>query len=206
MARAIPASQLKGCAAVNAFARAVEAAGLPMFVPEWRFAFPRRWKFDYGWPDEKVALEVEGGVWTKGGGRHNRGVGYLNDIAKYNRATLMGWRVIRCTPDTLCSVETLEMLKALLLENQPSAVEPMMIEDERGPLIKQIAERIPLIRDVAANHVEHAPKVATQLFDLAALLTRLADTPSEIEMERRDGLLRTIHHTGPLDETKESHG
>lgn len=66
------------------------------------------------WPDQKLALEVEGGVWT--GGRHTRGKGYLADMEKYNRATVLGWRVIRCTPSTLCNDETLDLIKAILRE------------------------------------------------------------------------------------------
>lgn len=34
----------------------------PEFVREHRFHPTRRWRFDFAWPDEKVALEVEGGT------------------------------------------------------------------------------------------------------------------------------------------------
>jgi len=85
---------------------------LPEPMEEHRFAPPRRWRFDYAWPDKKVALEVEGAVWTQG--RHTRGSGFLKDMEKYNCAVLLGWRVIRCTPQTLRSVETRQMLAQLL--------------------------------------------------------------------------------------------
>lgn len=78
-------------------------------VREHRFAPPRQWRFDYAIPDHRIALEVEGGVWTKG--RHTRPRGFLGDIEKYNRATLMGWRVFRCTPKTLLTAATLDMLR-----------------------------------------------------------------------------------------------
>ena len=62
-------------------------------VTELRFAPPRRWRFDVAIPSHKIAIELEGGVFT--GGRHTRGAGYLNDIEKYNAATLHGWRLLR---------------------------------------------------------------------------------------------------------------
>lgn len=85
------------------------AVGLPAPVPEHRFC-ERRWRLDYAWPEHKVALEVEGGVWTRG--RHTRGQGYTNDMKKYNRAALEGWTLIRRTPDQLLTGETLDMVRA----------------------------------------------------------------------------------------------
>lgn len=81
---------------------------LPMPETEVRFAPPRRWRFDYAWPLQKVALEVEGGAYTRG--RHTRGAGFIADMEKYNRATVMGWRVLRVTPDQLCIGETVELI------------------------------------------------------------------------------------------------
>lgn len=77
-------------------------------VKEHRFHPKRKWRFDYAFPAAKVALEVEGGVWTRG--RHTRPQGFLGDIEKYNTATLMGWRVFRTTPDDLYTKNTLNML------------------------------------------------------------------------------------------------
>lgn len=75
---------------------------------EHRFSPPRRWRFDYAWPAARLALEVEGGVWT--GGRHTRGSGFVRDLEKYNRATVLGWRVLRVTPRELRSAATVAML------------------------------------------------------------------------------------------------
>jgi len=78
-------------------------------IREHRFYKPRRWRFDYALPLYKIAIEVEGGVWT--GGRHIRPKGFLSDIQKYNTAALLGWRVFRTTPDKLMSNDTLLLLK-----------------------------------------------------------------------------------------------
>lgn len=78
-------------------------------VKEFKFHPTRRWRFDYALPEHKIAIEVEGGVWT--GGRHIRPQGFLGDIEKYNTATLMGWRVFRTTPDELVRSATLNLLR-----------------------------------------------------------------------------------------------
>lgn len=81
-------------------------------VKEFKFHPTRRWRFDYAIPTHKIALEVEGGVWT--GGRHIRASGFLGDMEKYNNAALLGWRVFRTTPDNLYSNKTFDMVKNAL--------------------------------------------------------------------------------------------
>ena len=61
-----------------------------------RFAPPRRWRFDFSWPERLLAVEVEGGSFIAG--RHSRGAGFEADAEKYNQAALIGWRVLRVTP------------------------------------------------------------------------------------------------------------
>ena len=78
-------------------------------VKEYHFHPTRKWRFDYAIPQHKIAVEVEGGVWT--GGRHVNPKGFLGDIEKYNTATLMGWRVFRTTPDDLYRLATINLLK-----------------------------------------------------------------------------------------------
>lgn len=79
---------------------------------EYKFHLKRRWRFDYAIPAFKIALEVEGGVWTSG--RHTRGGGFIGDMEKYNTATCLGWRIVRCTPDQLLTTDTLQMIKKLM--------------------------------------------------------------------------------------------
>lgn len=78
---------------------------------EFRFC-ERRWRFDFAWPREKVALEIHGGVWT--GGRHVRGKGIIGDMDKSNRAVLMGWRVLTVTPEMVETGAALRLVESVL--------------------------------------------------------------------------------------------
>lgn len=93
--------------------------GIPLPIEEYRFAPPRRFRFDYCWTDYMLALEVEGGVWT--GGRHITPKGFLNDIEKYNIASALGYRIIRTTPSDLLSAEFRAIIRACL------GIEPLII-------------------------------------------------------------------------------
>lgn len=93
-----------GAAASVPFPALCRALGLPEPVPEYRFALPRRWRIDWAWPDARLGLEVDGGVWTRG--RHTRGSGWVKDSEKLNTAAIMGWRMLRCTPQQLPGMVT----------------------------------------------------------------------------------------------------
>ena len=81
---------------IRAFAYYLCSLGFKV-EPELRFHPTRRWRFDLAIPDLKIAIEVEGGVWTQG--RHTRGSGYIGDLEKYNEAAILGWLVLRFTTD-----------------------------------------------------------------------------------------------------------
>lgn len=67
----------------------------PAIEAEVRFAPPRRFRFDRCHRASRVAVELEGGVWS--GGRHTRGKGFTDDCTKYNLAASLGWLVFRFT-------------------------------------------------------------------------------------------------------------
>jgi len=97
----------------------VNAIGLPEPVREWRFHPVRRWRFDFAWPhpDVMVAVECEGGIWSRG--RHVRGRGFEADCQKYNAAAVLGWKVLRVTGGMLDrdALGFLELLIDALGEN-----------------------------------------------------------------------------------------
>jgi very-short-patch-repair endonuclease len=96
------------------FALILRAAKIP-FEREHRFHDTRRWRFDFViLPLEaKIAVEIEGGVFTQG--RHTRGKGFTEDLLKYNEAVLMGWRVLRFTTAQIHGI-ALDQLEALINE------------------------------------------------------------------------------------------
>jgi very-short-patch-repair endonuclease len=87
-------------------------AGLPPPVPELGFCDGRKWRFDFCWPVRMLALEVDGGGWTRG--RHHRPKGYAKDCEKLNAAVLLGWRVLRVTPQMVASGAALELVRKAL--------------------------------------------------------------------------------------------
>ena len=65
---------------------------------EYRFHPVRKWRFDFAWPESKVAVEVDGNAWhVKGGGRHSQD----SDREKINAAMSLGWRVFHYSPAML---------------------------------------------------------------------------------------------------------
>ena len=69
------------------------AKNSPTPETEYRFRPNRKSAFDCAWPGKKIALEIDGGVYTRG--RHTRGTGYEKDCLKYNAAALYGWKLFR---------------------------------------------------------------------------------------------------------------
>jgi len=80
---------------------------IPIF--EYKFCINRKWRFDVAFVKSKVAVEIEGGVWQYG--RHNRAIGFLKDLEKYNKAVELGWRVLRYTPQDIDFKQIKNILK-----------------------------------------------------------------------------------------------
>jgi very-short-patch-repair endonuclease len=89
----------------------MRAAGLNP-EPEYQFHPSRKWRFDFAFPDEKVAIECEGGTWTNG--RHTRGSGFQKDLEKYNQAALLGWTVLRFTGRMIADGTALQTIEQAL--------------------------------------------------------------------------------------------
>ena len=95
----------------------IKIAKLPAPVTQFRFAPPRRWTVDLCWLDYgKLVVEVEGGIWIRGGGRHNRAAGFEKDTEKYNELALRGFRLLRVTTGQVKSGVALNLVERALLQ------------------------------------------------------------------------------------------
>jgi hypothetical protein len=83
---------------INVLAR-FKAYGLMRPTAEFYFHLTRMWRFDFAYPKIKLAIEVDGGIWIMG--RHNRASGWLRDQEKFNEAAILGWSVMRFTPQQI---------------------------------------------------------------------------------------------------------
>ncbi len=88
--------------------------GLPKPQFEIRHIPDRRFRLDIGWPEKRIGIEVQGGIWIRG--KHGRGSGVKKDMEKRNLQILNGWRVLEVEPKDLCTVDTIEMVSLLLGE------------------------------------------------------------------------------------------
>jgi very-short-patch-repair endonuclease len=87
-------------------------AKVPQPVTEYRFHPTRKWRFDFCWPEQGLALEVDGGGFLQG--RHSRGAGMEKDAEKFNEALVLGWKVLRVTPRHVSDGRALAWVQEML--------------------------------------------------------------------------------------------
>ena len=74
--------------------RKIAEAGLPEPEEELADIIPgRRFRFDLGWRDKRVLVELNGGVWSRGASGHSSGTGIQRDYEKAALCQLQGYRV-----------------------------------------------------------------------------------------------------------------
>ena len=83
------------------------------YEAEYRFHSTRRWRFDFAFPQYKIALEIEGLGPRGSAGAHQRTKGFKKDLEKYDAAARLGWNVYRCSTEMALSghaAQTVEMM------------------------------------------------------------------------------------------------
>ena len=108
----------------------IRAIKLPPVAREYRFAAEhvgpgkgvrkrladaglKNWRFDFAFVEIKLAVECEGGGWSKKGG-HTTGEGFADDLRKYGAAMELNWRVYRCDLAMIRSGEAINAILRLL--------------------------------------------------------------------------------------------
>lgn len=82
--------------------------GIPAEM-EVKFHPSRKFRIDVAVVSVKLAIEVNGGVWSSG--RHTRGAGYLRDMEKLNLLTEMGWRTLQYSTQEAKDLSALPQIK-----------------------------------------------------------------------------------------------
>jgi hypothetical protein len=88
-----------------------ENPGIPDPVEEYKFHPTRKWRIDICWPEQKLALEIEGGTFMKKGGHRGSIDGYLKDKEKYNALAVEGYWLLRFTPQEMETCESYTVLR-----------------------------------------------------------------------------------------------
>lgn len=85
---------------------------IPQPVREYRAVEGRRFRWDLAWPEHRLLVEINGGIYTRGRSGHT-GASLAKDFDKLNAATVAGWRSLvfgpmDCKPRLLmATVETI---------------------------------------------------------------------------------------------------
>ena len=102
----------------------------PQPTRQYKFLTDRKFAFDFAWPERKIAVECEGGIFAPRGkccpacgqpprSRHTTGTGFERDCEKYNLAADAGWIVYRVTAHMLQAdpAKWIEIISEKIKEN-----------------------------------------------------------------------------------------
>jgi len=88
----------------------IRAAGLPEPDRQVAAVPGRRFRWDFGWPEHRLLVEVQGAVWSRGKSGHTSGSGINRDTEKLALAVLAGWRVLQVTSDQIRDGRAIEWI------------------------------------------------------------------------------------------------
>lgn len=69
---------------------------LTTFERQYLYVPGRKFSADFAWPEQRVLVEVQGGVWVDKSG-HSGGTGIKRDNERLNFASINNWRMLRFT-------------------------------------------------------------------------------------------------------------
>lgn len=86
---------------------------------EYRFHPTRKWRFDWCWPEGRIAVEFDGIMHRTVG--HNSLAGILRDAEKINEAQRLGWRVFRANAKNVGDGTFVALIENVLVEEAMAA-------------------------------------------------------------------------------------
>jgi very-short-patch-repair endonuclease len=100
--------------AMLAFSLTFGGRGIPKATRQFQFVPNRKVTADFAWPEFRVIVEVQGGIWRRGGGAHSHPNNILRDIEKQQLAMLHGWWIFPVTTDEVQNGQALKLIELAL--------------------------------------------------------------------------------------------
>lgn len=91
------------------------------------------WRFDLAWPEYWLAVEVQGGLFSKGA--HVQGMHLRREYEKTNEAAIRGWVVLHVLPEQITDGELTKWLHRYFVTGWPNKFERR--RHERGSNSRQ---------------------------------------------------------------------
>lgn len=88
----------------------IRAARFPAPKEEVLFHPTRKWRFDLAWPDFKIAVEYQGGIFSRLAS-HSSVTNMLRDQEKANEAVLHDWILITVNARTVISAQAINWIR-----------------------------------------------------------------------------------------------
>lgn len=107
------------------FAFQCRAMKLPAVVRKWKMPnaagdlTPKTgklamWEYDFTFHEQKVIVEIDGGIWRPGGGAHSHPIDIRRNMTKQNDAALAGFIVLRFTPEEVKAGHAIALTQRVL--------------------------------------------------------------------------------------------
>jgi hypothetical protein len=91
----------------------IQDAGLPIPTRQFKAVLGRQFEWDFAWEEQRILLEVQGGIWAKEKTGHSTGAGIRRDCNKLDLALLFGWIPYQVTTDLVVDGRALKLLEMI---------------------------------------------------------------------------------------------
>jgi len=124
------------------FVRQMKDAELPECEREYVFHDKRKWRFDFAFVEQKVAVEYDGGIFDRQPS-HSSIAGILRDKEKVTEAQLAGWIVIQITAQQVPDGSALRYVKrALNLRNRGILAPVEQAAKDAARTLRSVADKL----------------------------------------------------------------